>query len=134
MLSGCASKATFETLTDGSCTKAQSQIIDKHISGQIDALAKDDWKLAYSFASTEFRAKVGIDQFTYIISRQYSVLMKHQSYQFDMCAIAGGRIMQDVSVKSGSEVFNLTYTLSVKASKLGIESATTNSSDNKLNA
>ena len=133
LLSGCAQKAVFETLTDGSCSKAQSQLIGKHISGQIDALAKEDWKLAYSFASAEFRAKVELHQFIYIIGTQYSMLIKHQSYQFDMCTIAGREIMQDVSVKSGTQVFTLTYTLSVKGLKLGIESATTTSSDNKLN-
>lgn len=133
LLSGCAQKAIFETLTDGSCSKAQSQLIDKHISGQIDALSKGDWKLAYSFASEGFRAKVEIHQFIYVISTQYSMLVKHQSYQFDMCTIAGSKIMQDVTVKSGTQEFILTYTLSVKGLKLGIESAMTTSANNNLN-
>ncbi len=133
MLAGCAQKAAFETLTNGSCSKAQSELIDKHISGQIDALAKDDWKSAYSFASPKFRANVEIHQFIYIIATQYSMLVKHQSYQFGKCSIASGKIIQDVNVTSAGQIFNLTYVLSVMASKLGIDSATTANSDNKLN-
>ena len=122
-LTGCAQKAAFEELADGRCTSAQSELIDGHISGQIAALAKKDWPLAYSFASKDFQAAVPIDQFTFIIGAQYALLVENQGYEFDDCVIASEIIKQEVSVTSGEQVFNLTYRLSVTDKILGVESA-----------
>jgi len=122
-LAGCAQKPAFEELADGRCTSAQSKLIEKHISGQIDALAKKDWETAYSFASKDFQAAVAIDQFTFIIGAQYAMLVENQGYEFDDCAIASEMIKQEVSVTSGEQVFNLTYRLSVTGNVLGVESA-----------
>ena len=123
ILAGCAQKPAFEELADGQCTDAQSKLIEKHISGQIDALAKKDWEAAYSFASKDFQAAVAIDQFTFIIGAQYAMLVENQGYEFDNCAIASQMIKQEVSVTSGEQVFNLTYRLSVTGNVLGVESA-----------
>ena len=122
-LAGCAQKPAFEELAEGPCTSAQSELIEEHISGQIDALANKDWELAYSFASKDFQASVPIDQFTFIIGAQYAMLVENQGYQFDDCAIASEVIKQDVSVTSGEQVFMLDYTLSFKEETLGVESA-----------
>jgi len=122
-LTGCAQKPAFEELADGQCTSAQNKLIEKHISGQIDALAKKDWEAAYSFASKDFQAAVAIDQFTFIIGAQYAMLVENQGYKFDDCAIASEMIKQEVSVTSGDKVFNLTYRLSVTGNALGVESA-----------
>ena len=123
VLTGCAQKPAFEELADGSCTSAQSKLIEKHISGQIDAVAERDWESAYSFASKDFQAAVAIDQFTFIIGSQYAMLVENQGYEFDNCAIASQMIKQVVSVTSGEQVFNLTYRLSVTGNALGVESA-----------
>jgi hypothetical protein len=122
-LTGCAQKPAFEELADGQCTRAQNKLIEKHISGQIDALANKDWEAAYSFASKDFQAAVAIDQFTFIIGSQYAMLVENQGYEFDNCAIASQMIKQVVSVTSGEQVFNLTYRLSVTGNALGVESA-----------
>jgi len=123
ILAGCAQKPAFEELADGQCTGAQSKLIEKHISGQIDALAEKDWQVAYSFASKDFQAAVAIDQFTFIIGSQYAMLVENQGYKFDNCGIANKEIKQEVSVTSGEQVFNLTYRLSVTDNALGVESA-----------
>lgn len=123
MLAGCAQKPAFEELADGPCTGPQSKLIEKHISGQIDALAEKDWESAYSFASEDFQAAVAIDQFTFIIGAQYAMLVENQGYQFEGCAINSEIIKQEVSVTSGEQVFNLTYRLSVSDETLGVESA-----------
>jgi hypothetical protein len=122
-LTGCAQKPAFEELSDGQCTSAQNKLIERHISGQIDALAKKDWEAAYSFASKDFQAAVAIDQFTFIIGSQYAMLVENQGYKFDDCAITSEVIKQEVSVTSGEQVFNLTYRLSVTDNALGVESA-----------
>ena len=134
LLSGCSQKAAFENLADGPCTSAQAKLVNQHISGQIDALAKKDWKLAFSYASPDFQKNVGIDQFTLIIGTQYLMLVENQGYRFNKCAIAGKAIMQEVEVTSGTEIFNLTYSLSVSGSTLGVESAVERRSSTQLDA
>ena len=132
-LTGCAQKPAFEELADGPCTSAQSELIEDHISGQIDALAEKDWESAYSFASKDFQAAVAIDQFTFIIGAQYAMLVENQGYQFDNCDIASKVIKQEVSVTSGEKVFNLTYRLSVVDQTLGVEAAEVNKLDPQQN-
>jgi hypothetical protein len=131
-LTGCAQKPAFEELADGPCTGAQSKLIEEHISGQIDALAKKDWEAACSFASADFQAAVGVEEFAFIIGAQYAMLVENQGYKFDSCAIANSSIKQEVSVTSGDEVFNLTYRLSVVEAKLGVESAEVSKVDTPL--
>ncbi|MSY93733.1 MAG: hypothetical protein F2708_02750, partial [Actinobacteria bacterium] len=45
ILSSCGQKASVEEMADGSCTSAQTTLVDNHISAQIDALAKKNWEL-----------------------------------------------------------------------------------------
>ena len=134
MLSGCSQKDAFEELSDGACTKKQAQLVQGHISSQIDAIAKEEWKLAYSFASPSFRMAVDITRFINIISTQYGVLVENQGYGFNNCTVANKRITQEVEVKSNSGLIDLTYMLSVKESVLGVESAVFTSADAQLDA
>jgi len=132
LATGCSQNAAFENLADGPCTSAQAKLIDQHISGQIDALAKKDWKLAFSYASPDFQKNVGIEQFTFIIGTQYVMLIENQGYRFNKCAIAGKAIMQEVEVTSGKQISNLTYSLSLNGSSLGVESAVERRSGTQL--
>ena len=123
MLSSCAQKAEVENLADGSCSSAQAKLVDKHISGQIDALSSKNWQLAFSFASESFQENIGLDQFTEIISSQYSMLIENQGYKFEMCGFADDKVTQEVRVTSGGQDYLLTYRVSINGSKLGIEGA-----------
>lgn len=123
LLAGCAQKAPLEDLSDGKCTGALADLVDKHISGQIDALADEDWELARSFASDDFQANASVDDFTFIIGTQYAMLIDNEGYQFNECNVAASTITQEVSVTSGEQVFSLRYTLTVNGSTLGVESA-----------
>ena len=123
LLVGCSQKAPLEDLADGKCTSALADLVSKHISGQIDALAEKDWELAHSFASDNFRANASIDDFTFIIGTQYAMLIDNEGYQFNECDVSGSTITQEVSVTSGEQVFSLRYTLTVDGSALGVESA-----------
>jgi len=134
LLSSCSQKAAFEELADGACSSEQAQLVDAHISAQIDAMAKDDWELAYSLASPDFRSGVDIDQFIFIITTQYGMLLDNQGYAFNACTIANKKITQDVAVSSNSQVFNLSYSLSVDGEVLGVDSSSTTISENKLEA
>ena len=123
LTTGCPQKAPFEELADGPCTTAQEELVNQHISGQINALAKQDWKLAYTFASANFQEIVPLDQFTFIIAAQYPMLVENQSYTFDKCTLIDGGVVQEVRVTTEDEVSNITYALSVSEAALGIESA-----------
>jgi hypothetical protein len=123
LLAGCSQKSALADLADGSCTSPVAELVDKHISSQIDALADKDWELAHSFASDNFQANVSIDDFILIIGTQYGMLIENKGYQFNECTVAGNTIKQEVSVLSGEQKFSLTYNLTVNGSTLGVESA-----------
>jgi fructose-1,6-bisphosphatase/sedoheptulose 1,7-bisphosphatase-like protein len=125
ILSGCSQKAAFEELADGVCSSEQAQLVQAHISSQIDAMAKKDWELAYSFASPGFRSGVEIEQFIFIIGTQYAMLVENEGYEFSACTIASEKLVQEIAVTSNAAVTNLTYILSVQKEVLGVDSATT---------
>ena len=132
ILSGCSQKAAFEEMVDGTCTNEQAQLVEEHISGQIDAIAKQEWESAYSFASPSFRMAVDINRFVSIISSEYGMLVENQGYEFNGCTITNNEITQEVGVTSESEPTNLTYMLSVKESVLGVDSAVVGKTDTQL--
>lgn len=132
LLSSCSQKPAFEELADGVCTSEQAQLVDAHISAQIDALSKEEWRVAYSLASPDFRSGVGIDEFTFIVSTQYGMLVDNQGYEFNACTITNKKITREVSVSSNSQVFNLSYSLSVTDQVLGVDSSSLTVSENKL--
>jgi len=134
MLSGCSQKAAFEEMADGTCTNEQAQLVEEHISGQIDAIANEEWESAYSFASPSFRMAVDINRFVSIISSEYGMLVENQGYEFNGCTITNNEITQKVGVTSESGPTNLTYMLSVKESVLGVDSAVVVNADTQLNA
>ncbi len=133
ILSSCGQKASVEEMADGSCTSAQTTLVDNHISAQIDALAKKNWELAFSFASASFQENIGIDQFILIINQQYVMLIENQGYQFGKCTIADDKITQQVNVKSGEQDYYLTYRLSINGTTLGIEAAVVGVADTNQN-
>ena len=134
LLAGCAQKASFENLAYGKCAGAVADSVNKHVAGQIDALAENEWELAHSFASENFQSNVSIEDFALIISAQYPMLIKNTGYQFNECTVAGSTITQEVSVTSGEQVFNLAYKLTVNGSILGIESAVISKVASRVNA
>jgi hypothetical protein len=123
LLVGCSQESALANLADGNCTGAVADSVNKHISGQIDALADKDWDLAYSFASENFQSGVSIEDFTLIIDTQYPMLIENKGYEFSDCTVTDSSITQEVGVTSGEQVFSLTYSLSVNDSTLGVESA-----------
>jgi hypothetical protein len=138
-LTACAQTTTveesapFEVLADGNCSSTESRLVQEHISGQITALSKEDWESAYSFAAPGFQETVGLDQFIFVITSQYQMLISNDSVAFGACNIADKEITQKVSVTSESEVYELAYSLSVTSEKLGIESASVAISEPQTN-
>ena len=139
-LTACAQTSTveessaFEELADGSCNSEESRLVQEHVSGQITALTKEDWESAYSYAAPGFQETVGLDQFIFVITSQYQMLINNQGVEYGACDIANQEITQEVIVTSENESYKLAYSLSLNNQKLGIESATVRFSEPEVSA
>ena len=123
LLSGCASPPALSNLMDGSCSPSQQLLVKDHISGQIDAIADQNWQKAYIFAAKSFQETIDLDRFTEIISQQYVLLITNKGYTFDSCAIENERLVQKITVVGSNDDFRMTYRLSVEDQKLGVVAA-----------
>ena len=123
LLSSCASPPALSNLMDGSCSSSQQLLVKDHISGQIDAIADQNWQKAYSFAAKSFQETIDLDRFTEIISQQYVLLITNKGYTFDSCAIENERLVQKITVVGSNDDFRMTYRLSVEDQKLGVVAA-----------
>ena len=139
-LTACAQTSTveessaFEELADGSCNSEESRLVQEHVSGQITALSKEDWESAYSYAAPGFQEIIGLDQFIFVITSQYQMLMSNESVKYGACDIVNKEITQEVIVTSENESYKLAYSLSLTNQKLGIESATVRFSEPEVSA
>jgi hypothetical protein len=96
-LSGCAGgNLAFEEIKDGLCSEKQEQLIEKHISGQINALSDQNWKKAYSFAAPSFQEVVPIQRFEEIIQNEYEMIINNDGFKFTACNIAENKFNQVV--------------------------------------
>ena len=123
LLSGCASSPALSNLMDGSCSPSQQLLAKDHISGQIDAIADQNWQKAYSFAAKSFQEMIDLERFTQIISEQYVLLITNKGYTFDSCEIENERLVQKITVVGLNDDFRMTYRLSVEDQKLGVVAA-----------
>lgn len=124
LLTSCSSKeAPFQSLQDGLCSESQRSLVSDHISSQISAISKQDWPLAYSFASKSFQDSVDIFSFEVVIIGSYPMLINNQGITFGKCEIKSSSIFQAVTVNSGNEKSELLYKLTSVDQKLGVEAA-----------
>jgi len=122
LLTGCANSSTLAQLTDGTCSQSQQLLVKDHISGQIDAIADQNWPTAYSYAAKSFQDSISLPSFTQIIKRQYQMLINNQRYSFGSCQISDGQVVQQVKVSDVKGEYLLDYKLSIEQAKLGVSS------------
>ena len=124
LLTSCSSKeAPFQSLQDGLCSESQRSLVSDHIRSQISAISKQDWPLAYSFASKSFQDSVDIFSFEVVITGSYPMLINNQGVTFGKCEIKNSSIFQEVTVNSSNEKSVLLYKLTSVDQKLGVEAA-----------
>ena len=124
LLTSCSSKeAPFQSLQDGLCSESQRSLVSDHIRSQISAISKQDWPLAYSFASKSFQDSVDIFSFEVVITGSYPMLINNQGVTFGKCEIKNSSIFQEVTVNSSNEKSELLYKLTSVDQKLGVEAA-----------
>ena len=133
LLSGCASQnLAFEEIQDGLCSNEQSQLIEKHISGQINALSDQNWKKAYGYAAPSFREVVPIQRFEEIIQNEYEMIINNDGFKFTACSIAENKFNQVVVLTSKGDEFKLLYRLTYESGRLGVEAATAEAAEAKV--
>ena len=123
LLTACSTSSPFKSLTAGTCSGEQKQLVSAHISSQISAISQQDWPLAYSFAAKSFQDSVDIFSFEVVITGSYPMLINNQGVNFGKCEIKNTSIFQEVTVNSGSEKSELLYKLTSVDQKLGVEAA-----------
>jgi hypothetical protein len=123
LLSACSTSAPFKSLTAGPCSDKQKQLVTDHINSQVSAISKQDWPLAYSFASKSFQESIDIKSFEVIILDSYSILINNEGLIFGGCEIKENKIFQEVTVVSSDDKSELSYRLSAVNEKLGVEAA-----------
>jgi hypothetical protein len=123
LLSACSTSAPFKSLTAGPCSDKQKQLVTDHINSQVSAISKQDWPLAYSFASKSFQESIDIKSFEVIILDSYSILINNEGLTFGGCEINENKIFQEVTVVSSDDKSELSYRLSAVNEKLGVEAA-----------
>jgi len=132
-LSGCAGgNLAFEEIKDGLCSEKQEQLIEKHISGQINALSDQNWKKAYSFAAPSFQEVVSIQRFEEIIQNEYEMIINNDGFKFTACNIAENKFNQVVVLTSKGNEFKLLYRLTFESGRLGVEAATAATAEAKV--
>jgi hypothetical protein len=132
-LSGCAGgNLAFEEIKDGLCSEKQEQLIEKHISGQINALTDQNWKKAYSFAAPSFQEVVSIQRFEEIIQNEYEMIINNDGFKFTACNIAENKFNQVVVLTSKGNEFKLLYRLTFESGRLGVEAATAATAEAKV--
>lgn len=123
LLSACSTSAPFKSLMAGPCSDKQKQLVNNHINSQVSAISKQDWPLAYSFASKSFQESIDIKSFEVIINDSYSILINNNGLTFGECEIKEDKIFQEVTVLSSDTKSELSYRLSAVDEKLGVEAA-----------
>jgi len=122
-LTSCGSTATFDSLADGPCTANQKIAVTAHVSYQLQAFANEDWEKAFSYSSPTFQSTFSLEDFTTIITSDYTVLVSNQGYSFGECSISNEEILQGVEINLPNSTAAITYQLSIENTKLGIIAA-----------
>ena len=123
LLTSCSTPSPFESLVAGDCSDTQQAAVEKHITGQINAIAAEDWPKAYTYAAKSFQNSIKLEQFTAIIATQYQMLIDNQGFTFVNCVIASSGVSQEVEVDDPRGDYLLLYQLEVDQLQLGVVAA-----------
>ena len=86
--------------------------IESTVNAQTSAFSRDDFELAYSFASPSFRSSVTLEGFVEIIAGSYGPLIESSKLIFSDCMVdlGSGLALIDVRfLQAGNDVYGLRY-------------------------
>jgi len=118
---GCSPADAQATVSN--CSNGQKIASKNHITKQISALAKSDWKTAYSYAALSFQKSVSLDAFKEIITKQYFYLLSNSGFDFGACITSQNIFNQLVTIRYHGEKYVLSYYLTLVDKRLGIVAA-----------
>jgi len=133
LLAACSRQSETTQSELGPCSSDQKVVVSDHISGQISAIAKLDFKKAYTYAAQSFQDSVSLAQFESVVTRQYQMLITNNGYSFTECLAEAGYYIQSVSVDTNSGEIDLTYRLTLIDKRLGVVAVTVKPSSLDLN-
>ena len=114
------SSATSAQAKENLCNQSQQSLVKKHITKQISALGKSDWKRAYSYSAKSFQGSISVDQFKLIIESGYLFLTENGNLTFGNCRNSKNAFNQLLTVDSKGEKYELSYNLTLVGKRLGI--------------
>jgi hypothetical protein len=94
------------------CDASIQRGIESTVNAQTSAFARDDFELAYSFASPSFRSNVTLEGFVEIIAGSYGPLIESSKLIFSDCLVDSdsGLALIDVRfLQAGNDVYALRY-------------------------
>jgi len=94
------------------CSSEALTGIQESISSQTEAFALEDFELAYSFASPNFRQNVNLQSFVGVISSSYGPLLSSSELQFSECLSNEQESVGLIDVRfveGGAELYGLRY-------------------------
>lgn len=133
LLAACSRQSETTQSELGPCSSDQKVVVSDHISGQISAIEKLDFKKAYTYAAQSFQDSVSLAQFESVVTRQYQMLITNNGYSFTECLVETGYYIQSVRVKTNSGEIDLTYRLTLIDKRLGVVAVTVKPSSLDLN-
>jgi hypothetical protein len=130
---GCSNETEEPTdIEDSSTLELQNNCDPKYfeegsrwIKGQLNAFSDPDPKVAYGFASADFRATNSIDQFASIITNQYSMLLDLEKFEIYSCDSSEDYFVFGVKVTGNDgKAYWMEYLLSRIDGAWGVDGAT----------
>lgn len=94
------------------CDSQTQSAIELTVNAQTQAFAQQNYELAYSYASPEFRSNVSLDGFVAIIASSYGPLIESSQLNFRDCVMSkdAGLALIDVRfLQGGNDVYALRY-------------------------
>lgn len=98
--------------TPSPCSSEVLTGIQESISSQTEAFVLEDFELAYSFASPNFRENVNLQAFVAVISSSYGPLLSSSELQFSECMSNEQESVGLIDVRfveKGAELYGLRY-------------------------
>lgn len=120
------SESTQPQVVPEPCSSEVELGMQETINSQTEAFSKDEFELAYSFASPSFQASVNLRSFVGIIAGSYGPLIASSALSFSDCLMEPEESFGiiDVSfVQSGENVYALRYLMVSTAEGWRVEGA-----------
>lgn len=111
-LGGTLINRPTERAASGSCSARDVEKADQTITGQTQALSRQDFDTAYIFAANSFRTRISPSEFEGIITVGYEFLTRNPTVTIDRCDILDESTIRITALfDAGNDSVSMQYTL-----------------------